>query len=479
MTVQQAHPRLRPDCGAAFSVEKEGREILVVVHEIERHKQGRLDVVLESIRRAIAREHDLGVDAIVLIRAGSVPKTSSGKIQRHACREGYLQGTLDVVGRWQAEADGSAGASQPRANGTVLARPRCAAPTGLPGAFPRLGASAERKKGRRSIRRRASSRSSRRQTDTRRAARRTATRRRLAIGKAHAHDPVAATPKNGHGPARGGSTTDLVVEEIRRVAKERAAGMTLDSPIAEAGLDSLERMEILASLEERFGGRFPPEILSELETTRQVIAAVEKYLGSRTSADRRPPGRRRRFRRRTIASSCFPSTSSCGERLDLLDDPDVGNPYFGVHQGITNDRTMIGGQRVDQLRQLQLRGHFRRSVPSRRPPRRPSTATARACRPAAWPPARSSLHGDLERPIARFVGTEAAIDLRRRPFDERDGHRPPGRAGRPGPARCLGPQQHHSRGHPLRRPAPAVHAQRLAGRRPAAGAVSGTSIAAC
>ena len=50
------------------------------------------------IRRAVAGEHDLNVDAIVLIRAGSVPKTSSGKIQRHACKQGYLDGTLDVVG---------------------------------------------------------------------------------------------------------------------------------------------------------------------------------------------------------------------------------------------------------------------------------------------------------------------------------------------------------------------------------------------
>ncbi len=79
--------------------------------------------------------------------------------------------------------------------------------------------------------------------------------------------------------------TQLVVEEIRRVAKERADGMTLDSPIVETGMDSLERMEILASLEEKFGGRFPEEVLPELETTRQLVAAVEKYLGT----EPRPP----------------------------------------------------------------------------------------------------------------------------------------------------------------------------------------------
>ena len=85
-------------------------------------------------------------------------------------------------------------------------------------------------------------------------------------------------------------TAQIVIEEIRRVAKERANGMTLDSAIAESGMDSLERMEILATLEERFGGRFPPEILPELETTRQVIAAVEKYLGGEPRMYGQPAG---------------------------------------------------------------------------------------------------------------------------------------------------------------------------------------------
>ncbi len=101
LTVQRCHPRLRADCGAAFAVEKDGREQLVLVFEVERHKQGQFGEVFQAIRRAVAGEHDLNVDAIVLIRAGTVPKTSSGKIQRHACRQSYLDGTLDVVGQWQ------------------------------------------------------------------------------------------------------------------------------------------------------------------------------------------------------------------------------------------------------------------------------------------------------------------------------------------------------------------------------------------
>ncbi|MDF5729098.1 MAG: phosphopantetheine-binding protein, partial [Rhizonema sp. PD38] len=44
----------------------------------------------------------LQVYAVVLLKTASLPKTSSGKIQRYACREGFLNGSLDVVGDWTA-----------------------------------------------------------------------------------------------------------------------------------------------------------------------------------------------------------------------------------------------------------------------------------------------------------------------------------------------------------------------------------------
>ena len=141
-------------------------------------------------------------------------------------------------------------------------------------------------------------------------------------------------------------TAQIVIEEIRRVAKERANGMTLDSAIAESGMDSLERMEILATLEERFGGRFPPEILPELETTRQVIAAVEKYLGSEPRT-LRPAGRpAAEIPPETYHFDQFPEYRQLRQRLDMLKTSGLGNPYFGVQQGITNDRTVIDGREL-------------------------------------------------------------------------------------------------------------------------------------
>ena len=104
LTVEHSHPALRPACGAAFSVEVEGSERLVVVQEVERSYLRKLDVdeVVGAIRKAVSQEHELQVDAVLLIKTGSIPKTSSGKIQRHACRVGFLENNLTVVGNWKS-----------------------------------------------------------------------------------------------------------------------------------------------------------------------------------------------------------------------------------------------------------------------------------------------------------------------------------------------------------------------------------------
>ena len=96
--------------------------------------------------------------------------------------------------------------------------------------------------------------------------------------------------------------------EVRRIGKERAANVSLDSNIGDLGLDSLERMEILAALEERFGGRFPEDVMPELETCRQVLEAAENYLGS--GAKRRTPRSGRRSPSPTTASISSRNTSS-------------------------------------------------------------------------------------------------------------------------------------------------------------------------
>jgi len=110
LTVEKSHPALRPGCGAAFAVEVKGEERLVVVQEVERSYLRNLDVkeVVGNIRQAVTAQHALLLYATVLVKTGSIPKTSSGKIQRHACRSGFLTGSLNVVEDWSENPQGKA-----------------------------------------------------------------------------------------------------------------------------------------------------------------------------------------------------------------------------------------------------------------------------------------------------------------------------------------------------------------------------------
>ena len=98
LTVEQSHPSLRPGSCAAFSVDVAGEERLVIVAEVERHHQPPyMKEVVQAIRRAVVEDHELGVYAVSLLKPGSIPRTSSGKLQRHACRTNFLAGSLDAL----------------------------------------------------------------------------------------------------------------------------------------------------------------------------------------------------------------------------------------------------------------------------------------------------------------------------------------------------------------------------------------------
>ncbi|MEL6911005.1 MAG: AMP-binding protein [Cyanobacteria bacterium J06648_1] len=115
-TIENSHPALRNSCGAAFAVEIDGNEQLVIAQEVERSYIRKLDVdgVVAAIRKAVSEDHGLFVSGIVLLKTASIPKTSSGKIQRHACKQGFLADSLKVVGSWKGHtATTSADQGQP------------------------------------------------------------------------------------------------------------------------------------------------------------------------------------------------------------------------------------------------------------------------------------------------------------------------------------------------------------------------------
>ncbi|MGY3604606.1 MULTISPECIES: fatty acyl-AMP ligase [unclassified Bradyrhizobium] len=97
-TVQAAHAALRANCGAAFSVSDEhGDETLVVVQEVERTERNRIDgaEMKGLIREHVTDQHELFARHIVLIRPGTLPKTTSGKIQRSLARRLWSEGRFE------------------------------------------------------------------------------------------------------------------------------------------------------------------------------------------------------------------------------------------------------------------------------------------------------------------------------------------------------------------------------------------------
>ena len=356
--VEEASTLVRAGSIAAFAVDVDGRERVAVVAEVERGKREPAEVAaaFEAIRKRLATEHELAVEAIVLVRPNSVPKTSSGKIQRHACKRQFLDGTLEVVDQhigWLQPAVASAGAA-PGSEQPRLARQR---PVGEASRAQRAD-------------------------------------RELP------HEIVQA-----------------VFDHVRRIAKERAGNLTLDTNIVELGLDSLERMEIVASLEEAFGARFPEQVLPQIETCREVSEAILDHMPIkdhikdqyRTQADAAAvaaPATEIPVDAYDIAQ--FPEVRALEQNFALVRDAGLENPYFSVHEGLTNDRTVIGGREMISwatYNYLGMSGEPEVAAAAKAAIDRFGTSVS-ASRLVSG---EKTIHQELEREIARTIGTEDAV----------------------------------------------------------------------
>lgn len=123
-TVEASHKSLIPHRSAAFSIEVNREEKLVIAVEVERRFRERqrgnnqeerrsknsdpgfeiqlqdqpiFTEIINDIRQAVVKNHGLQVHKVLLLRVGTIPKTSSGKIQRFACRQGFLENSLNIV----------------------------------------------------------------------------------------------------------------------------------------------------------------------------------------------------------------------------------------------------------------------------------------------------------------------------------------------------------------------------------------------
>jgi amino acid adenylation domain-containing protein len=97
LTVLQASPDVSFGCAAAFTLEAENREDLVVICEVDHHVKASAGTTMDAMRQAIALEHGIVAHIIVLVRRGTLPKTTSGKVKRSACRQALILGDLEII----------------------------------------------------------------------------------------------------------------------------------------------------------------------------------------------------------------------------------------------------------------------------------------------------------------------------------------------------------------------------------------------
>lgn len=349
LTVEHTDPRLQAGSAAAFAVDLNGRECLVVMAEVERTRHKDWSGVIRQIRANVTSEHELPPDVLVLVRFGSLPKTSSGKIQRHACRTAFLEESLPVIARWTAWSGGD------NESNKVVVESAAARTTTYPA-------------------------------------------------------EVAPTRLTGE---VNPTVADVVMHHVAEIAKERAKDITLDSNIVEMGMDSLERLQIAHSIEETFGGRFPEETLSEIETCREVALATQKYIGTEPRVHDLPSSARRPTVRRDVQPGDYQFAQMAEyKRLKqterMLTMTGIPNPYFSRHQGITNDTTVIDDHELiswSSYNYLGMSGDPVVAKAAKDAVDRFGTSVS-ASRLVSG---EKTIHRELERALADFIGVEDSI----------------------------------------------------------------------
>lgn len=114
-TVVDSSAALQLGGGAAFSIDVDGAEELVIVQEVRRAARDiSPEEVAAGIRAAVFTEHEIAPYAVVLLKTSTLPKTSSGKVRRSASRKAFLENGLEAVFTWTRpatpdEADGGSG----------------------------------------------------------------------------------------------------------------------------------------------------------------------------------------------------------------------------------------------------------------------------------------------------------------------------------------------------------------------------------
>jgi len=249
-SARDSHPLLASGLGAAFAVDEGGTQRLVLVHEVERDGSSDLAPVVDAARAAVLDEHGLALDTVVLLRCGTIAKTSSGKVQRHANRAAFLAGRLKAL---------------------------------------------------------------------------------------ETHGP-RTRPEPSVAPAQSVAFA-AVCQHALEMSGTGLANVTPETPISALGLDSLQRVELAAALDSRFGRHLPDTVYSQAKTLGDLAAAVQKHLIDHPPSDA-PTGA---IPAENYDVTRFPEYQELKRHERMLLAVAESNPYFRVDQGAETPASAAGG----------------------------------------------------------------------------------------------------------------------------------------
>ena len=99
---ESAHPKLRRNCSAAFAAAGDsGTDLTTIVMEVDPDCADEFGEVMRAVRREVMATVEVGLQWVMLVGPGAVPKTTSGKVQRRLCRTRLLAGELEPCAEWR------------------------------------------------------------------------------------------------------------------------------------------------------------------------------------------------------------------------------------------------------------------------------------------------------------------------------------------------------------------------------------------
>ncbi|MET0409736.1 MAG: aminotransferase class I/II-fold pyridoxal phosphate-dependent enzyme, partial [Polyangiaceae bacterium] len=116
-TIDEIIPFVRPNTCAVFAINEDDQEAIAAVVQADRAfartlaaaaeahhapERAAVDQVINSMCQAVAEQFEVTLKMIAFVKPGTLPRTSSGKVQRAACRAGLSSGELAVLRLWNA-----------------------------------------------------------------------------------------------------------------------------------------------------------------------------------------------------------------------------------------------------------------------------------------------------------------------------------------------------------------------------------------